>query len=183
MRAIVSSSEYRRVQVFVNPRKVETHTKCSKQTSGEYKNKATIPGVIKQYYLILPYNYLVQLTAAAGQSKQLRKTLMNDCNNFMNEDKRIYIPKGNGKKNKTMPQCKTLKAQQLQVANNTPLQAKKYYIASKTLTFSLASSDVYRNTHSQILDLGIKKALACFRVRTRKNCKAELFQQQREMQA
>lgn len=82
---------------FVNRRKVETHSKRSKQTSGEYKNKATIPGVIKQYYLILPYNYLVQLTAAAGQNKQLRKTSMNDCSNFMNEDKRIYIPKGSKK--------------------------------------------------------------------------------------
>lgn len=182
MQAIVSSSEYRRVQIFVNRRKAETHTERSKQTSGEYRNKAAIPGVIKQYYLILPYNYLVQLTAAAGQGKQLRKTLMNDCNNFMNEDKRIYIPKESGKK-KPNPQHKTLKAQQLQVANNTPHQANKYYTASKTLTFSLASSGVYSNTHSQILDLGIKKALACSHVRTRQNCKVELFQQQREMQA
>lgn len=86
------------------------------------------------------------------------------------------------KKTKTKPQHKTLKAQQLQV-DNAPHQANKYYTASKTLTFSLASSDVYSNTHSQILDLGIKKALACSRVRTRQNCKVELFQQQREMQA
>lgn len=87
------------------------------------------------------------------------------------------------KKTKTNLQHKTLKAQQLQVANNTPHQANKYYTASKTLTFSLASSDVYSNTHGQILDLGIKKALACSRVRTRQNCKVELFQQQRQMQA
>lgn len=47
----------------------------------------------------------MQLTAAAGQSKQIRKTLMNDCNNFMNEDKRIYIPKGSEKnQNKTITQ-------------------------------------------------------------------------------
>lgn len=65
------------------------------------------------------------------------------------------------KKTKTNPQHKTLRAQQLQVANNTPHQANKYYKVSKTLTFSLASSDVYSNTHSQIQDLGIKKALAC----------------------
>lgn len=169
----------------MNRRKVETHTEHSKQTSGEYKNKATIPGVIKQYYLILPYNYLVQLTAAAGQNKQLRKTSMNDCSNFMNEDKRIYIPKGSKKKpKKTKPQCKTLKAQQLQVANNAPHQANNYDTASsKTLTFSLASSDVYSNTPSHIVDPGIKKALACSCVTRRQNCKAELFQQQREMQA
>lgn len=96
---------------------------------------------------------------------------------------REFIFQKEVKKNKTNPQCKMLKAQQLWVANNTLLQANKYYTASKTLTFSLASSDVYSNTDSQTLNLGIKKALACSRVRTRQNCKVELFQQQREMQA
>lgn len=126
----------------------------------------------------------MQLTAAGGQSKRLVRLLMNDYNNFMNEDKWIYLPKCGEKK--TKPKNHNTKSLGLSsykwpITHISPRQ--QYHTVSKTLTFSLASSDVYSNTQSQILDLGIKKALACSCVRVRQNCKAELFQQQREMQA
>lgn len=126
----------------------------------------------------------MQLTAAGGQSKQLSKTLMNDYNNFMNEDKWNYLPKC-GKKNPKPKNHNTkssgLSSYKWLITHFSPRQ--QYHTVSKTLTFSLASSDVYSNTQSQILDLGIKKALACSCVRARQNCKVELLQQQREMQA
>lgn len=104
----------------------------------------------------------------------------------MNEDKGNYVPK-RWREKKT-------KQNQTHNTRSSGLRSYKWLIThfsprqqdcsvSKTLTFSLASFDIYSNTHSQILDLGIKQALACPRRRARQNCKVELFQQKREMQA
>ena len=102
----------------------------------------------------------------------------------MNEDKRNYVLKEVGKKNTKKThntRSSGLSNYKCLITHSSPKQ--QYCTVSKTLTFFLASSDVYSNTHSPAPDLGIKKALACSCVRTRQNCKAELFQRQREMQA
>lgn len=119
----------------------------------------------------------MQLTAAGGQSQQLSKALMKDYHDFMNEDSGIMFKKQvkEKKTQQTKPhntRSPVLSSYKWPITHSSPRQ--QYH---KTWTFWLLLMYT-ANAHSQILDLGIKRALACLCVRTRQNGKAELFQMQ-----
>lgn len=130
----------------------------------------------------------MQLGAAGCHCEQLSKTLMNNYNDLMNEDKwnNVQNKQQQKKKIKKNPNPSTY-GPWGPICYPWPIRyfsvRQRYHTVHKMLTFSLASSVVYSNNRCQILDFGIKKAFACSCMKTGQNGKVDIFQHQQETQS
>lgn len=105
---------------------------------------------------------------------------MKDYNHIMNEGKwnNIQNKQQQQNKKKKTPRSSGLISYKWQIIH---FSARQLYRTVSEI-FSLASTDVYSNNHSPILDFGIKKAFASY-MKARQNFKVDIFQHQLEMQS